>query len=48
MKACCIAATQVEIPHLDVDHNLDLHVRLIGETAEAGCDLVLFPELSVT
>jgi predicted amidohydrolase len=48
MKACRIAATQLEVRHLDLDHNLDAHLRLIGETAEADCDLVLFPELSVT
>jgi predicted amidohydrolase len=33
---------------LDVEHNLERHLRLIAETAEAGCDLVVFPELSVT
>jgi predicted amidohydrolase len=48
MERCTVAATQVETRHLDVDHNLDVHVRLIRETAAAGCDLVLFPEGSVT
>jgi predicted amidohydrolase len=48
MDACRVAATQVAVRHLDVDHNLELHLRLIGETADAGCDLVVFPELSVT
>jgi len=43
-----VAATQVETRHLDVDHNLELHVRLIEETAAAGCHLVVFPEGSVT
>jgi len=33
---------------MDVERNLETHLRLIGETAEAGCDLVLFPELSMT
>ena len=43
-----VAATQVAVRHLDVGHNLELHLRLIAEAAESGCDLVLFPELSVT
>ena len=48
MRACRIAATRLDVRHLDRDRNLDEHLRLIGETADAGCDLVLFPELSVT
>jgi predicted amidohydrolase len=48
MEPCRVAATQVDVRHLDVDHNVELHRRLIGETAAAGCDLVVFPELSVT
>ena len=48
MDRCTVAATHVHVRHLDVEHNLETHVRLIAETAEAGCDLVVFPELSVT
>jgi hypothetical protein len=48
MEGCRIAATQLDARHLDLDHNLDAHLRLLGETAEADCDLVLFTELSVT
>ena len=48
MERCTVAATQVDTRHLDVDHNLETHLRLIAETAEAGCDLVVFPETSVT
>lgn len=48
MRRLRAAATQVDVRHLDVAHNLDLHRRLIAETAEAGCDLVVFPELSTT
>ena len=48
MQRCTIAATQVDVRHLDVEHNLETHLRLIAETAEAGCDLVVFPEMSVT
>jgi predicted amidohydrolase len=33
MQPFTVAATQVETRHLDVDHNLELHVRLIEETA---------------
>ena len=43
-----VAATQLAARQVEVDHNLELHLRLIAETAEAGCDLVVFPELSVT
>jgi predicted amidohydrolase len=48
MERFTVAATQVDVRHLDVEHNLDTHIRLIAETAEAGCDLVVFPETSVT
>ena len=48
MERFTVAATQVDTRHLDVDYNLDVHTRLIAETAEAGCDLVVFPEGSVT
>ncbi|HUP32244.1 MAG TPA: nitrilase-related carbon-nitrogen hydrolase [Gaiellaceae bacterium] len=48
MEPCRVAATRVDVRHLDIEHNLAEHVRIIGEAAAAGCDLVLFPELSVT
>ena len=48
MEACRVAATQVDVRHGDVEHNLATHLLLIDEAAEAGCDLVVFPELSVT
>lgn len=32
----------------DLEHNLATHVRIIREAAEAGCRLIVFPELSVT
>ncbi len=48
MKHVTVAATQVDTRHLDVEHNLEVHLRLIAETAAAGCELVVFPELSVT
>ena len=48
MQRCRVAVTQVDVRHLDVEHNLDTHVALIDETAAAGCDLVVFPECSVT
>ena len=48
MKRCTVAATQVDVRQGDVERNLDTHLRLIAETAEAGCDLVVFPEASVT
>jgi predicted amidohydrolase len=48
MRHCTVAATQVDVRHLDVEHNLATHVRLIAETAAAGCDLIVFPETSVS
>jgi predicted amidohydrolase len=48
VERCRVAATQVDVRHADVEHNLETHLRLIAETAAAGCDLVVFPELSVT
>jgi len=48
VNPCRVAATQVDVRLGEVDRNLDAHLRLIAETAEAGCDLVVFPETSVT
>jgi predicted amidohydrolase len=48
VRRCRVAATQVDVRHGDVEHNLETHVRLIAEAATAGCELVVFPELSVT
>jgi len=48
MQRFTVAATQVDTRCLDVDHNLEVHARLIAETAAAGCNLVVFPEGSVT
>ncbi len=48
MQRCRVAVTQVDVRHLDVEHNLEAHRTVIAETAEAGCDLVVFPECSVT
>ena len=43
MERCRIAATQVAVLQTDVEHNLATHLRVIAETAAAGCDLVVFP-----
>jgi predicted amidohydrolase len=48
VRRCRVAVTQVDVRHLDVEHNLGTHRAVIAETAEAGCDLVVFPECSVT
>ena len=47
MRPCCVAATQVDVC-LDVEHNVATHLRLIREAADSACDLIVFPELSVT
>jgi predicted amidohydrolase len=48
VQRCRVAATQVDVRQLDVDGNLATHRRVIAEAAADGCDLVVFPELSVT
>ena len=48
MQRCRVAATQIDVRVADVERNLAAHLRLIAETAEAGCDLVVFPEVGIT
>ena len=48
MERFKVAATQVDVRHTDVEHNLEIHLQLIAEAAEAGCDLIVFPETSAT
>ena len=48
MQSCRVAATQVDVQVANVDQNLEAHLRLITETAEGGCDLVVFPEAGIT
>lgn len=43
---CLLAAVRCEKG--DVAGNLACHLRLVAEAAGAGCDLVLFPEMSLT
>jgi predicted amidohydrolase len=43
-----VAVTQVAVRHLDVEHNVATHLQVIDEAAADGCDLVVFPECSVT
>ena len=48
MEGFQIGAVQMNPRIDDLEHNLATHVRLIHEAADAGCRLVVFPELSVT
>jgi len=48
MEAFFVAATQLDTRYKDLEHNVEAHRRLTSEAAEAGCRLVVFPELSVT
>ena len=48
MEKFKIAAVQMNALKDDLDHNIKTHMRFIEETSEAGCHLVMFPELSVT
>lgn len=46
-----IARTAAAVPRLtvaDTESNLQEHIRLIDRAAESGCQLILFPELSLT
>ena len=48
MERIRVATTQLHVRHMAVERNLDAHFQFIGEAADAACDLVVFPELSVT
>ena len=48
MEQFKVAATQVNSQYQDLEYNLATHLRLMQETADAGCRMVVFPELSVT
>jgi predicted amidohydrolase len=48
METFTAAATQVHVNYRDLEHNIETHLQLIEATAKAGCQLVVFPELSVT
>ncbi len=43
-----VGVAQIDCDLGDVEANLRRHVRCIGEAAEAGVELLLFPELSLT
>ena len=43
VKRFKVAATQVDVRHTDVEHNLEIHLQLIAEAAEAGCELDRLP-----
>ena len=48
MNTIRVAAVQMNALKDDLDHNLDVHVHFTQVAADAGCSLVLFPELSVS
>ncbi|HUG65882.1 MAG TPA: carbon-nitrogen hydrolase family protein [Gaiellaceae bacterium] len=48
MKDCTVAAASIPVRQADVQANLETHARIVREAAAAGCELVVFPELSVT
>jgi predicted amidohydrolase len=43
-----VAAAQITTVPEDIDTNLDTHLEYIGKAKAQGCDLVVFPELSLT
>jgi predicted amidohydrolase len=48
MEKFRIAAAQLTVDYRDVEHNLASHAAIVREAAGAGCQVVVFPELSVT
>src|SRR5215475_9788008 len=48
MEKFKIAATQVDVKYQHLEHNIETHLRITKEAADAGCRAVAFPELSVT
>jgi predicted amidohydrolase len=48
VERCTVAAASIPVRQADVAANLETHVVAIREASAAGCDLVVFPELSVT
>lgn len=48
MQKIRVATCQMNALLKKIDHNLDVHRRIIREAAEAGCSLIVFPEISVT
>ena len=42
------AATQLGVKYDDLEYNIELHLQLMREAAKGGCQLIVFPELSVT
>lgn len=48
MNSFRIAAVQMNALKGELEHNLELHRRFTQKAARAGCQLVVFPELSAT
>lgn len=48
MQEFRVMAVQMNAVKDDIFHNLNVHMQYIGEASDAGCKLVVFPELSVT
>ena len=48
METFKVASVQMNALKGDLEHNLEVHRHFTAEAADAGCRLVLFPELGVT
>lgn len=48
MEKFKVAAVQMNALKGDLEHNLEVHRRFAHKAAQAGCRLVMFPELSTT
>lgn len=43
-----VGAAQIATTPEDIDANVDTHLDFINQALGAGCDLLVFPELSLT
>ena len=48
MKPLKVASVQMNALKYDLNYNLDIHVRFIQKASRKKCQLVMFPDLSVT
>lgn len=43
-----VAVAQIDVALLDLEANLDKHLEIVARAKEAGADILIFPELSLT
>jgi len=48
MEKFKIAAIQIQNDYRNLEYNIETHVRLIEEASKKDCQIIVFPELSIT